>query len=325
MKLIVKTAFNLMLLLSLRGALLADDVSYRVQKVPYSRYLDTGTLTVVASFDGSKLLDRWEDILDFAKAHGVKFTFFASGVYFIPNSDRDKYIYPLDTSRKGRSDIGFGGASTDVVKRIEYVNRALKEGHDIESHLNGHFDGTHWTEENWRVEFGEFNDLMKFLPEKVHHVRFPLLAMNHRVFPVLAECDIRSITSVVENDFENFNRITTEYKGKPFSFLEFPIAYEMDNRAKIILMDYNFYLYDEQHHIDPDKSEEDMVKLYLDEARRCMKDTRPFFISHHFSNWNHTAYWHAMQKVILEIEKKYKLNYMTVAELYIRLSGQGLP
>ncbi|MFH0887248.1 MAG: hypothetical protein V1843_03680 [bacterium] len=120
----------------------------------------------------------------------------------------------------------------------------------------------------------------------------------------MAKYGIYSITSVVENDYDNFNKISLIYHGQPFVFLEFPIAYEHENKAKLILMDYNFFFYDEQHHINMDTAKNDMVKLYLDEAKRCFAQKRPFFTSHHFSNWYHAAYWNAMKTVILEIKKK---------------------
>lgn len=299
----------------------AETTGYRTEKIPYRNFLPENKLIVVASFDGSKALDRWQDILKFSEENGVKFTFFISGVYFLPDKDRNLYLYPLDSKISGKSDIGFGGASTDVAKRKEDVLNAYNSGHDIETHLNGHFDGTRWTEQNWRTEFNEFNQIASFLPKPVRHVRFPLLAMNHKVFPVLAEFGIRSIVSDVESDYENFNKITLDIQGKRYSFVEFPIAYEHENRSKILLMDYNFYLYDETHHIDPEKSKEEMVALYLDEAERCFKDRRPFFISHHFSNWNHSAYWDAMKKVIQEVSKKYSSEFWTVSELYDKVSN----
>jgi hypothetical protein len=85
-------------------------------------------------------------------------------------------------------------------------------------------------------------------------------------------------------------------------------------------MDYNFYVYDEHHHLDPGKSKEDMIAMYLDEADRCFKSKRPFFISHHFSNWNHAAYWEAMQRVIIALKKKYDTEFLTVSDLCDRIS-----
>jgi peptidoglycan/xylan/chitin deacetylase (PgdA/CDA1 family) len=235
-----------------------DEISYQVQKTPYAKYLDPGKLTVVASFDGGKALDRWQNILDFADKNGVKFTFFISGVYFLPDDEKSAYLYPLDPAKKGVSDIGFGGTPQDVAARKQFVLTAIKKGHDIQTHLNGHFDGTRWPEEAWRREFKEFNALVNFVSEPVRHVRFPLLAMSPKVFPVLAEQGIRSITSVVESDYENFNRITVPAAGGHYSF-------------------------------------------YL------------------FSNWNHAAYWDAMEQVIQTLRKNYDVEFLTVSALCDRL------
>ena len=310
--------FSLLVFVSISHA---ENFSYQTEKVPYSRYLDSTTLTVVPSFDGSYSPNRWEDILSFAKLNNVKFTFFISGVYLIPNELKDSYIYPTDTSKTGISDIGFGGTNTEVVKRIGYINRAIKDGFDIESHLNGHFDGSSWNQQAWDTEFGEFNKLTTFLSEKVHHVRFPLLAFNHKAFPAMAKYAIYSITSVIENgnDFENFNKISFSYKNKLFTFLEFPIATNRENNRNTILMDYNFYIYDKDHNINVDKAQKDMVKIYLEEADKCFQQQRPFFISHHFSNWNNAAYWNAMKEVIIEVKKKYNVKFLTISELYNKL------
>jgi len=305
--------------LALTSFVEAND-EYFVKKKPYAPYLTPDKLTVVASFDGSKSLERWQDILDFADKKQVKFTFFISGVYFVSDDDKKSYLYPPDMSIKGRSDIGFGGTGENIEKRKNFVLKAMAAGHDVQTHLNGHFDGSRWSEDAWRNEFDQFSRICAFMPSSVKHVRFPLLAMNHKVFPVLAAAGVKSVMSDIENDYENFNLITLKYGATNYQFAEFPIAYEKENGARILLMDYNFYLYDEKHRIDPDKAEKDMIALYLDEAERCMRDKRPFFISHHFSNWNHAAYWDAMQQVISEVKKKYPTEFLTVSELYDRVS-----
>jgi hypothetical protein len=294
--------------------------AYTVEKVSYADYLSPGKLTIVASFDGSKALDRWQDILSFARDKGVKFTFFISSVYFVPDAGKQVYIYPVDPSRAGVSDIGFGGSADDVVRRIAFVREAAAEGHDIQSHLNGHFDGSRWTEAMWRQEFREFNDLCPFLPAKAAHVRFPLLAMNGNAFPAMAENGIRSVTSVYGTDFHLFHRVTLDHGGSPYTLVEFPISFEHENGATVILMDYNFYLYDQKYHIDPLQAEADMVALYLDEARKCFAQKRPLFISHHFSNWNHAAYWTAMKSVIDTLEHEFPVEYLTISDLYEKVS-----
>ena len=290
--------------------------AYQIEKVPYASYLAPGKLSVVASFDGSKALDRWKDILAFAKEKSVKFTFFISSVYFIPDPDRQLYIYPIDPRKTGISDIGFGGQKEAVAQRIAFVQQAVNEGHDIESHLNGHFDGTRWTEAMWKVEFAQFNEFCSFLLKKPTHVRFPLLGMNSQVFPVLMQNGIHSITSVYGKDFHLFSRISLTGETVPYTIVEFPISFEHENGATILLMDYNFYMYDQKYHISMQNAEAEMVKLYLDEAQKCYVEKRPFFISHHFSNWNHAAYWNAMKQVIEIIGKKYSVEYLTISDLY---------
>jgi peptidoglycan/xylan/chitin deacetylase (PgdA/CDA1 family) len=299
-----------------QNAAKASAVQYKTEAIPYAQFLPQNKLTVVASFDGSYSLTRWADILSFARANGIKFTFFVSGVYFLSDSEAQKYVYPVDQEIRGKSDIGFGGTPQQVAGRKKIVLKALSEGHDIESHLNGHFNAIAWTTPEWQKEFDEFDTIMSFLPQRVSHVRFPLLAINENVYPVLAERGIKSVTSLLSKDYQNFRKVTVSENGKEYTIIEFPISREYDQGTKVILMDYNFYLYDKSHHIDPAKAESDMVALYLEEADSCFKEHRPFFISHHFSNWNHSAYWDAMKSVIETINKKYQVEYMTVSDLY---------
>jgi peptidoglycan/xylan/chitin deacetylase (PgdA/CDA1 family) len=288
----------------------------KTESIPYAQYLPEGKLTVVASFDGSYSLNRWADILAFARTRGIKFTFFVSGVYFLSDSEAQKYIYPVNQEIRGKSDIGFGGTPQEVAARKKMVLKAISEGHDVESHLNGHFNAVKWTTPEWQEEFDEFDTIMSFLPQRVSHVRFPLLAVNQNVYPVLAGRGIKSVTSLLSKNYQNFRKVTVSENGKDSTIIEFPISKEYDQGTKVILMDYNFYLYDQSHHIDPAKAESEMISLYLEEADKCFRERRPFFISHHFSNWNHSAYWDAMKSVIGTISKKYPVEYMTVSDLY---------
>jgi Polysaccharide deacetylase. len=296
-------------------------VQYKTELVPYEKYLPPGKLTVVASFDGSYSLNRWADILAFARKNGVKCTFFVSGVYFLSDAEAQQYVYPVDPQIRGKSDIGFGGTPLEVAERKKCVLQAIEEGHDVESHLNGHFNAIRWTTPEWQKEFDEFDTIMSFLPKPVSHVRFPLLALNDNVYPVLAERGIKSVTSFMTKKYKDFRKITVSENGKDATIIEFPISTEYEQGSKVILMDYNFYLYDEKNHIDPDKAKDEMVRLYLEEADSCFKEHRPFFISHHFSNWNHSAYWDAMKSVIKAINKKYPVEYMTVSNLYDAVSA----
>jgi hypothetical protein len=97
----MKEAIRIFMILSLSIALsnmgFGAQGEYAVKKVPYASYLKPGKLTVIASFDGGLALDRWQDILDFSDKNQIKFTFFVSSVYIIP--DQDKNLYGLQLLR----------------------------------------------------------------------------------------------------------------------------------------------------------------------------------------------------------------------------------
>ena len=302
------------------GASYSENISYHFHKMPYSKFLDKNKLTVVPTFDGSKDLDKWQEILDYAKKNDVKFTFFVSGVYFLTDAEKNKYVYPPDPSKRGMSDIGFGGSSTEVARRKELVNESLKDGHDIECHLNGHFDAGRWTSKMWESEFKQFFEFTKFIDKPIKHVRFPLLAMNRKVYNVLPEFGIRSVVSVVENDYEDFSVFSLKYDSRPYVFLEFPISHEHMHKSQVLLMDYNLYFQDERYHVKAKAAQDEMIAFYLSEAEQCFKEQRPFFISHHFADWNHDAYWKALQRIIPLLKNKYHVEFMTVSDLYKRIS-----
>lgn len=295
---------------------------YQIEKDFYSNYCDKNVLNIVASFDGSYQLDRWRDILAFAKTNNVKFTFFVSGVYFIPNRKRNMYVYPSEPVKKGISNVGFGGSSTEVVTRIALVNEAYNDGNDIESHLNGHFSGLHFDENTWMLEFKQFAKFTEFLSFPAHHVRFPLLAMNDKVFDAMAEYKIYSISSIVEADSKSGNKIFKKikffYKNVQYTILEFPITWLHKKSSHLVSMDYNFYLKDKSKskNRDFESAKKNMIDMYLTEAELCFKENRPFFINHHFENLNNGAYWEAMKEVILILKNKYPTQFLTIADLY---------
>jgi hypothetical protein len=84
----------------------------------------------------------------------------------------------------------------------------------------------------------------------------------------------------------------------------------------------NFFIDDERHHLNLKQSEDEMVALYMEEAERCFKEHRPLFISHHFYRWNQGAYRRAGRRAILEMKKKYPTEFLTISELYQRLTDR---
>src|SRR5262249_15026053 len=84
---------------------------------------------VILAFDGSLNLDFWKESRAFAQSANVKWTYFISGVYFL--ADTKKSLYQGPHHSVGGSDIGFGGPATDIPLRVEQLQLASQEGHEI--------------------------------------------------------------------------------------------------------------------------------------------------------------------------------------------------
>lgn len=304
-------------------SVLAQDYDPTVTKTDYRTVLsknpaNKNKLLVVVSFDGSKGIDRWQNILDFAKQiGGRKFTFFISGVYFLSDAQQDRYKYPPKPSRTGISDIGFGGTAEEVAQRIAQVKRAIAENHEIGSHLNGHFDDNHWTADMFKLEISQFNEFTKgFLKTPVISIRFPLLSYNVTGFEVLTNFGYQSILSTNASPEFQFADYTFPNNGKTIMTYPIPYVSNVDGYRQV-LMDYNLYY--EDMHRTPKWTDQQIVdhvvQLYLDEAAESYKLGMPLFLSHHFSLFEHSAYWDALQKALLRINAQYETRYLTVSEL----------
>ena len=118
---------------------------------------------VALAFDGSLSIGMWKKTRAFAAtlntpSNPFHFTYFISGVYFLTKENSKLYQGPGHLP--GQSDIGFGNDNNDLLSRIDQINGALADGDEIGSHLNGHFDGSKWTPEEWEQEFSVFNQLL---------------------------------------------------------------------------------------------------------------------------------------------------------------------
>ncbi|MES3037113.1 MAG: hypothetical protein V4736_04325 [Bdellovibrionota bacterium] len=144
---------------------------------------------VLLAFDGSYNNDVWESSRAFStkkKAQGVdvRFSYFINPVYLLwkcpaasttckppPYTRSDYYNPPGYRSERDASGkviqvknvgsaIGWGDNDKDISWRIENMNNAFTEGHEIGSHAVGHFDGSSWSYEDWKSEFNQFYSIL---------------------------------------------------------------------------------------------------------------------------------------------------------------------
>src|SRR3954462_14166533 len=110
---------------------------------------------VVFSWDGAANLETglFPRFRSLAAEYGAAMTFFLSGIYALPASERMQYAPPQHPV--GASDIGWL-SNTEVVATTREGRAAWLEGHEIGTHFNGHFCGgngvSRWSPADWASE-----------------------------------------------------------------------------------------------------------------------------------------------------------------------------
>lgn len=267
---------------------------------------------IIISFDGSYSLPMWQATRDLAKKISTNskpshFSYFISGVYFTTAS-RSAQTYTPPKAPAGKSLIGFGDNDQDIRARFNQVNLAKQEGHEIGSHLNGHFNGKNWTRADWQQELTEFNKLIfqaKFRSDntgltnnEIIGIRAPNLGVNAAYYETLAKNNFKYDASGVgkANDWP---------KKTQLGLWQFPLAglQIAGTKKATISMDYNFFVSqtgakDRLRRNQPAWKTNylQVLNSYQNYLQTNLATTRaPVIIGHHFSLWNDGLYWQALQ------------------------------
>ena len=273
---------------------------------------------VLLGFDGSSSIDVWRSTQKFsleaeeALNANVKFTYFISGVYFVSRQNKREYITPTKTP--GSSAIGFSNTTEEIVTRLDEVNQAIEDGHEMASHANGHYNGAElkWGLNDWRQEFAEFNKLifdvfrinnlkpaqlkkgkLLFDQEDVVGFRAPQLGNNPEMFAALRDYGFKYDTSKVSK--------SNYWPEKNNGIWNFPLASLViaGTAKRTLSMDYNFYVAQSKGVSQPENKEQfkkEMYDTYMNYFKSNYYGNRaPLHIGHHFSMWNGGAYWEAMK------------------------------
>ena len=280
-------------------------IQTEITSVPKVPTLKNNPQFVILSFDGSRSVQMWQDTRKFAselrqKNININFTYFISGVYFL--ADKDRFNYQGPGQAKGDSLIGFGGSQNEIAQRVNEVNLAKREGHEIASHLNGHFRGSSWSKAQWTSEITQFG---QFSPVKdVVGLRTPLLSRNNLLYTVLPNLGYKYDSSAVgkEGDWP----VKNDWGTWEIPLVTIPIA---GTRGSTISMDYNFFIAQTQANDVLKKNNplwtkdyHQVVDSYLNYFNNDYLGNRaPVVIGHHFSTWNDGLYWEAMKTFASEV------------------------
>jgi peptidoglycan/xylan/chitin deacetylase (PgdA/CDA1 family) len=278
---------------------------------------------VVMAFDGSRSLPMWERTLGFAdtmkaKGYPIHFTYFLNAVYFLDPAHYNLFQAPHQ--KPGVSNIGFATSKSDVLARIAEVNRAIKDGHDIGSHNAGHFEGSHWSYEEWVGQLESFDHIMLNLStldpdyklnlskEQMTGFRAPELGVNRHMYEALKKVGYTYDTSKVGS--------ATAWPVKDqFGLWQFslPTIVVKDMHTKknryTIGMDYNFYVMQTGAKDKLKKGTEawndsyqSVLAGYKDYFYKNYNGNHaPVYIANHFSYWNDGVYWEVMKDLATEV------------------------
>ncbi|KAA2263281.1 polysaccharide deacetylase [Solihabitans fulvus] len=264
------------------------------------------------SFDGAASKEHWDRVLPIAKQVHAHVTGMLSGVYLLADGDADRYVAPGHD--KGSSAIHFGGPPQDIATRIEYLNRALAEGHELGTHYNGHFCEAddqpsvgHWNTADWNSELDQFFDMVNSArqkgfaldPKTVRGGRTPCLEGDFKqLFPAMRQHGLVYDTSQVT--------LGVTWPTVQDGMWEFPMP-EVRVPAlgrNVVMMDYNLWFALNETRDEPARSAE-FTKITLDTYRSVYQtafngNRAPLVIGNHFNDWNGSAFSNAVEQFMGE-------------------------
>lgn len=269
---------------------------------------------VLISFDSAHDIAQWKRSRALAARTGARFTYFLSCVFLMSRENRRDYKAPGEAA--GRSNIGFAQSKQEVADRLEQINLARAEGHEMGSHACGHFDGAKWSNADWLAEFDAFSRVLReaysangiapepegwrhFAETGIKGFRAPYLATGEALYDALAVHGFAYDASGVSR-----GPILPEAEGgiERFALPQIP---EGPTARRVIAMDYNLFVRHSGGFNRPDEAAEFQARTY--EAFKAAFDVQhagdraPLQLGFHFTLMNDGAYWKALEQFAGEV------------------------
>lgn len=272
---------------------------------------------VVLAFDGSRSLKMWQATRDFAKEMAssgapLHFTYFINAVYLL---DPAHYaLYQAPGEKAGVSNIGFATSKADVQARIDQINGAIAEGHEIGSHNAGHFTGDKWNSDEWKGQLTLFNSIVYGLGTldgdyklnlkrgDIVGFRAPDLAINTHMYEALRDMGYRYDTSKVAQG--SAWPVKDVYGIWQFALPTLRIKdVKTQHMRYTIGMDYSLYVLQTGAHDRVVRDTPEWQQLYDATLNtftsyfnaNYQSNHAPVYMANHFSAWNDGVYFEAMK------------------------------
>ncbi|WP_030985948.1 hypothetical protein [Streptomyces sp. NRRL S-1813] len=276
---------------------------------------------VIFSWDGAGEVGNglFPRFLKLARDHGAAMTFFLSGLYLLPESQ--KHLYEPPNNRRGASDIGYL-SDEHIRETLKYVREAWLDGHEIGTHFNGHFctgAGTvkRWTPQQWQSEIDQamdfvtkwrtntgFTDLdplpFDYRKELVGS-RTPCLLGQENLLPTAKELGWRYDASS-PGGLQMWPKKKMDLWDFPLQQVPFP-----GHSFEVLSMDYNILANQSKNStkappVNYPGWRRQATDAYISGFRRAYETNRaPFFIGNHFEEWNGGIYMDAVEDALKHI------------------------
>ena len=287
-----------------------------------------------AGEDGNHLFSHFREL---GEQYDADMTFFLSGIYTLPESQRELYRPP--GHEPGASDIAF--LNDDHIRAtLEQVRSAWLEGNEIGTHFNGHFcgdtgvgswsvddwlseiDQAIWMVEHWRTTTG-FEDLEP-LPFDYHQElvggRAPCLEGQENLLKAASQAGFRYDSSGTARQVW-----PRQVDGVwDLSLQSIPVP---GHTYETLSMDYNF-MYNQSGPGDGDPAhyaqwEDEMYQGLMQAFQRAYDGNRaPLIVGNHFEQWNGGIYMNAVENAIKELCPREDVRCVSFRQLVDWLDAQ---
>lgn len=273
---------------------------------------------VVFSWDGAgeddnQLFSRFRELGD---RYDADMTFFLSGIYLLPESERLSYEPPGHAP--GASDIGYL-SNEHIEATLEQLRLAWREGNEIGTHFNGHFCGptggsswsvedwvdeieqAKWMVQNWRTTTGltDAEPLPFDYDQELVGGRAPCLEGQENLLPAAAEMGFR---------YDSSGNALQLWPQQRHGVWDISLqSVPMPGRSfETLSMDYNFMVNQSgEQSGDPAMWPTWQAEMYdglMAAFDRAYEGNRaPLIIGNHFNQWNGGIYMDAVEDLVTEL------------------------
>lgn len=268
---------------------------------------------VLFSFDGAGSHAHWQRVLPLAQNVNAHVTGFLSGIYLLPDHLRGEYAGP--GHGRGRASISFGGTDAEVATRINDLNTAFRQGHEIGTHYNGHFcagnepSGGRWSQADWTSELDQFFTIVRGAATR--GLTVPENAFKGSRVPCLEGDPEKFLPAMGERAMTYDSSVTTEGIAWPelrdgvWEFWVPVVRVPALSGKKAIMMDYNLWYSLNGAKEEPGRDAE-FTAVTLDTYRAAYQaayntNRAPLTIGNHFNDWSGGAFSRATEVFIQEV------------------------